>query len=236
MLCIVDGKQINIETNKKCFDKGSEGQVYKIDNSIYKIYYPNMINEGFGNKFNHHKYMLMIDTKQIVLPESIIYDLEGNYLGYKTKYIEGDLKNKTGITKMPSQTFIKNLEVLEEDFETLTNNYVLAADVSPINYIYNKNENTMNVIDPGRYKVHTNNLISFYRKQNTAQLNYLIELLLFQDFIAYKPIGSKRKSIILKNKIKISHKDEPYSEYFKRELKNHENVDSYAKSLGKYIK
>ena len=50
----INGENININTSKP-FNKGSEGQVYKIDDQIYKIYYKNALNEGFGNKLFYHQ-------------------------------------------------------------------------------------------------------------------------------------------------------------------------------------
>lgn len=232
----INGEIINIPTEEKSYGHGSEGNVYKIGNEIYKIYYPNMINEGYGNKGNFHNRLLYIPTKQIVLPNAIIEDLENNYVGYKTIFINGNTKNKTGITKMPSKKFIKNLHILEQDFSLLTKNYILAADVSPINYIYDQSQIKMYAIDPGRYRSHPSNSQISCEIQNTAQLNNWIETLLEIDFITYKPVNSKRKAQQLKRKIKELHKSEPYSNFFERELRNYEYVHDYAKSLEKYIK
>ena len=48
----VDGKEITILNNHKIFNSGSEGKLYRIQNDIYKIYYPNALNEGFGVNVN----------------------------------------------------------------------------------------------------------------------------------------------------------------------------------------
>ena len=153
MECIVNQKKINIPIDKKPFGEGSEGKVYKINEEIYKIYHQGALNEGYGNKQNFHSYLIGIDTKQIILPDALIWDLECKYLGYKTKLVKGKQKDKTGITKIPSEQFIKNLQILENDIKVLSEKHVLMADTSPINYIFNNENNTMNIIDPGRYRI-----------------------------------------------------------------------------------
>ena len=228
--------RINIPTEKKPYNKGSEGQVYKIDNEIYKIYYTNMINEGYGSKEKHHTRLLSIPTKQVILPTELIYTLTDTYAGYKTGFVEGNQKKKTGITQMPSKKFIHNLQVLESDFNLLTENYILVADASPVNYIYDELSQTMNVIDPGRYKSNWTLLKSSCQKQNDIQLKYLINLLLYLDFIEYKPVGTKRKAALLRDRIKTQAQETSYSEFFSKELENFETVHQYAKSLERYIK
>ncbi len=136
MECIVNQKRINIPTDKKPFGEGSEGKVYKINGEIYKMHHQGALNEGYGNKQNFHSYLIGIDTKQIILPDALIWDTESKYLGYKTKLVKGKQKDKTGIIKMPSEQFIKNLQILENDIKVLSEKHVLMADTSPINYIY----------------------------------------------------------------------------------------------------
>ena len=120
MECIVNQKKINIPIDKKPFGEGSEGKVYKINEEIYKIYHQGALNEGYGNKQNFHSYLIGIDTKQIILPDALIWDLESKYLGYKTKLVKGKQKDKTGIIKIPSEQFIKNLQILENDIKVLS--------------------------------------------------------------------------------------------------------------------
>ena len=122
-------------------------------------------------------------NNDIILPDALIWDLECKYLGYKTKLVKGKQKDKTGITKIPSEQFIKNLQILENDKE-------------------------------------------------------LIEILLYLDFIKFKPVGPKRKELSLKQYLKEQLRDSnlKYSEFFENVLQKHDDVESYAKSLRKYIK
>ena len=238
MIYLVDNKKVNIPVENPPYDKGSEGKVYKIGNYIYKIYYPEMLNENYGSKERHHKYFLTVPTSQIILPDQTIYTTEGDYIGYRTPYISGNKKQKTGITKLPKQEFIKNLQVLESDFDLLSEHYVLAADVSPVNYIFNKRNHTMNVIDPGRYRHHCFDDLTSYKRQNRKQYEHLIELLLYIDFMEYKPVNSKRKILELRHYLNEIRRetDQKESEFWQERLEGFESVDEYAKSLKKYIK
>lgn len=237
MECIVNQKKINIPIDEKPFGEGSEGKVYKINEEIYKIYHQGAFNEGYGNKQNFHSYLIGIDTKQIILPDALIWDLESKYLGYKTKLVKGKQKDKTGIIKIPSEQFIKNLQILENDIKVLSEKHVLMADTSPINYIFNNEDNTMNIIDPGRYRI-SKSFKSDCLLSNEEQYKELIEILLYLDFIKFKPVGPKRKELSLKQYLKEQLRDSnlKYSEFFENVLQKHDDVESYAKSLRKYIK
>lgn len=233
----VEGKEIDIPIEKKPFGHGSEGRVYKIDNDLYKIYYPNMIVEGgIGNKSNTHKYLVSIKTKQIILPDALIFNEAGDYAGYKTNLTPGNQKDKSGILFMPKDNLISNLNILEKDISVLTENYVLMADVSPINYIYDKENLKMNIIDPGRYRSHCYADKTRYYNQNMKQLAYLIDLLIYLDLIKEKPLGTKRKSQEARDIIKKDRQEELYSEFLQNKLKNYENLYQYTKSIGKYIR
>jgi len=238
MIYVVNNKEIDIPISKRPFGKGSEGEVYKIGDTLYKIYYPAALHENYGTKEFHHKYLMPIETKQIILPRDPIYTQNRDYIGYTTPLIPGNQKKKTGITQMPSADFIRNLQILEKDFDTLTQNYVLAADVSTINYIFNSENNTMNIIDPGRYRHHTLQKKESYKIQNDAQLKSLIILLLYLDFIEYKPVGNKRKEQELKELIsrELKLSNQKLSSFFEDKLQSFDTVDEYAKSLKKYIK
>ena len=236
MVYIIDGKEIDISTDKP-YGKGSEGLVYKKGNYAYKIYYKEMLNESGCNKENNHKYLLSIPTKQVILPDKAIFSTTGEYVGYRAPLITGAKRKHFGITKLPKEQLIKNLQILEDDFKLLSDNYVVAADVTPINYICTGDTKTMNIIDPGRYRHHCLPDKDSYKKQNNKQLESLIELLLYLDFQEYKPINTKRKIQELKELIKSLKKEKNYSyrEFFES-ITNHETIDEYAKSLKKYIK
>ncbi len=236
MVYLIDGKKIDIPTEKP-YGQGSEGLVFKKGDFAYKIYHQEMLNENYGNKENFHKYLLNIPTKQVILPDKAIFSTTGEYVGYRAPLITGAKRKHFGITKLPKEELIKNLQILEDDFSLLSENYVLAADVSPVNYIYTNDTKTMNIIDPGRYRHHCLEDKDSYARQNNKQLDKLIELLLYLDFLEYKPISTKRKIQELKELIKRlkNEKNYSYRELFES-ITDYETIDDYAKSLKKYIR
>ena len=59
-------------------DSSIDASISKSDNAVsYKIYYPRMLDESYGNKENFHKFLLTIPTKQIILPKQLIYTEKG---------------------------------------------------------------------------------------------------------------------------------------------------------------
>lgn len=246
MIYYVNGKKIFIDETKKAFGEGSEGKAYKKNGKIYKIYYPESIYEFDVDKSKCHQYLIGIPTKQIILPDALIFDEFCNYKGYRTDiaYGEKNVSKKQGISQIKSESFIRNLEILEEDMETLANYYVKVADIQPVNYFFDKENEKMQIIDPGRYSV-----ISFKgdanydikakemcKTINQNDLEKLITNLIYNDLVKFKPLNTKAKLQKLRDYIVGEKEKAPYSAYFKEKLKTFETPHEYFKSLGKYIK
>lgn len=242
---IVDGEKIYININKKPLGMGTEGICYKENNQVYKIYYKSSIYEFGRNKRYDHQYLIGIPVKQIILPNALIYNEDYSYAGYRTDIVNGEknVTKKQGISFLPSDKFIGNLRVLENDMSILADNYVLVADVRPINYFFDKEKELMQIIDPGRYRMERfyhgkddKALKAKYNSLNQKQLEELITNLIYNDLIKYKPLNSKSKLQKLSDYIKNDKSSLSYSEYFKEVLTDYDDPNTYFKSLGKYIK
>lgn len=244
---IIDEKKIFIDEEKKPFGKGSEGKCYKKNNQIYKIYYKNAINEFGRNKCLDHQYLIGIPTKQIILPNALIYNEDYSYAGYRTDIAKGekDVTKKQGFSLLPSKKFISNLQILESDMRLLANNYVLVADIQPVNYFFDQEKGIMKLIDPGRYRIgkfdyindfDDNDLKEVCNRQNKQLLENLVTNLIYNDIIKYKPLNSKKKLQKLRDYIKNDKSSLSYSEYFEETLNSFEDANTYFKSLGKYIR
>jgi hypothetical protein len=235
----VDGQKLNLPYTKKPFGQGSEGYVYKIGTMTYKIYFQDKLVEEYGHKHGFHSYLMGLNTKQISLPQALIFNELGDYVGYSAKLVPGDQKDRTGLTKIPTEDLLHNLTILEQDISTLSNNYVLMADLIPINSLLDKNTNTLNIIDPGRYHNYSKNSrpnVSIY-EENMEQFDHLIDLLLLDDFLKEKPLGtSKKKLLHLRHYLEAKKGFQNYPEFFTKELKNQPNINEYVKTLGRYIK
>lgn len=231
----VDGKEITIANNKKIFDCGSEGKLYQIENDVYKIYYPNTLNEGFGNKKIYHQALLGINNQfeRIILPTSLIFDEYGNYVGYKCPLIEEN--NKIGLTELDWKLFLENLKKLEEEILLLSENRFLAIDFAFHNSIYSKKDQKIYMVDPGRYHHQSYFTLQDYINRNKKILEEYIFHMLEREIITYKLTTPKKATNFMKN-IASSKENLSYSEYFYDYLLKYENVHEMIKVKSRFIK
>lgn len=230
----INGKPIDIPTDKACFNSGSEGEIYIIDNKVYKIYYSNTIKNMDDIILTCHKDMTKIKTKQIILPSDLIYDTANTCCGYVNPLIPGNQDDKTGIIKMPSKHFVRNLKVLEKDSTILGENLILTRDLYYDNYLYDSETETMYILDPSRYTRKASLKKADYISKNIKHLNLFIEELLYLEFKKYKPIKTFfpiKKAKYLITRIKDKKQNQLYSEFFEEELKDHKNIYEYTKAL-----
>lgn len=238
MYYYVDNHKIYIDENKKPYGLGSEGKCYKEKHQIYKIYHPHILDENYET---FHQKLLGINTKQIILPNALIYDTNQNYVGYRTIIVNGEqnILKKHGLTTLPKEKLISNLKILTHDMKLLSNNYVLTSDVGPVNYFFDKTNDKMYIIDPGRYRVFRNtsrNIRKYCQKNNNMNLDNLISKLLYNDFLKYKPIDNKEKCIALRDYIMYDKEDKSYYHYFDSVLNPNETINDYAKKIKKHLK
>lgn len=230
----INGQEVEINTSKKPYGQGSEAKLYRVENTLYKIYFKEALNEGFGNKERYHRILKDINTKQVKLLDELIFDENGDYAGYTTKVVEHDKRNQNGIIKLPKNKLITNLSILENDFDLLATNYVLVSDIRPYNHIYGKDGNLYE-IDCGRYRSFCFSDKDKYYKDNRSQLDELVLLLIYNDLVKEK-IGTKRKTQIFKNTLLEQCGSLRYSTLFKEILKENQTIEEYAKEKIKYIK
>ena len=141
--------------------------MYLINDKLYKIYNPEALNEGFGNKKNFHQSLLgMSDSfHSFILPEDLIFDENGEYVGYVTKLVDKN-KNKEGITGLDWDNFISNIRNLEIETEMLSEERFLLIDVAFHNAIFNRETGNLYMIDPGRYRHYNYFSLADYKKRN----------------------------------------------------------------------
>lgn len=219
-------------TVHKYLGDGTEGIVYKYKNKALKIYYPEAINDGFGSKEKNHLYLTNIQTKQIILPNSLFYNVINDYSGYITEYQEDPNRGEvnTNIINSTSRNFIKNLRIVENDINTLSKNFVLMADVKKQNVIYN---GTLYIIDPGRYRVKTNYI---------GLVDQLIDLVNSTDSdfnkILNKLQGTKKSSVLVDAIMKMMELSEENDINFKKLVESliYEDMVAYGNSSRKSLK
>lgn len=232
----IDDKKIKISFKNKLFADGSEGNLYLIDEKLYKIYYPITLNDGFGNKEKHHKGLKDIkdEFSKIVLPESLIYDKKRNYCGYVTPLVGDKTKNNVGITECSWDSFIDNLKALEEEIITLSNHGYLAIDLNIYNTIFSKQDSSLYIVDPGRYHPKDSYTTNDYINDNKLILdNYFINMLEYET-IHYKLVPQREVNNVV-SLITEEKKNRKYSEYFEDVSKDKLSIHEFIKIKGKEL-
>lgn len=180
----------DINTSSKIFNKnneigsGVEGSIYKIDSNVYKL---------FHSKKNSNLteslclYLTTIKTKQIRMPETILYNEHGEFCGYTTFYL--DKGNGLHFGKMTVQEFFNNLNVLYQDINLLAQKHIKLEDIN----LFITNDCKIYVIDVGNYKYLPNEDVKTICKQNELLFNDGI-IDLFQNCFVNTSIGDDIKN------------------------------------------
>lgn len=161
-------------------DGGTEGNCYRVSN-----YY-----DDFVMKIHHKKpekkildeetckAIKDIKTERILLPKDIVYDEEGNYLGYTVDYI-GYKRPKIRNLKM--NRVIDEFYTLEKDVDVLSNKNVLIDDLRIFNTIFSDG---IYICDPGSFSLaETDDEKRFIYGYNKEVINeYEIEEIIFNLF------------------------------------------------------
>lgn len=230
------GREIVVNTNKKPFAAGSEGQLYIVDDKVYKIYYPNALNEGFGDKKRYHQSLLQVKdlVTRFVLPESLLFDTYGTYVGYVTDLIDKD-KQKEGVTELNWDLFLDNIKNLELETDILSDNRFLLVDLGFHNSLFCKEDGRLYMTDPGRYHHQSLFAVSDYRRRNQLMLTDYFKHMLEREIMYFK-LADKNKMGLLVNSIVHDIGKNKYSEYFESFSANYETVHEFLKTKAKFIK
>jgi len=232
----VDGGKINIPTYRKPFGFGSEGNLYLVNDKLYKIYNANALNEGFGNKKIYHQSLLGLKDsfKKFILPESLIFNEHGDYVGYVTELVGDKSKRKEGITEGSWDNFIKNIKDFETEIDLLSNNRFFTVDIGFHNSIFSKDDGNLYMVDPGRYHHETFFTLSDYTRKNRMMLeDYFFHML--QRETAYFKLAPIKEVSSLIGKLKDEKNDLSYSEYFENASDKYDSIHQFIKSKGKWL-
>ena len=235
----VQGNKISIDTKSPAFGAGSEGSLYLVDGKLYKIYYTDSLNDGFGNKKRYHQSLLGLyqDFEHFVLPEDLIFDSDGNYVGYVTRLVHyhGKEQNKgAGLTTLDWDPFIENIETIEKEIELLSENRFLTVDLGYHNSIFSKMNNKVYMIDPGRYHHQTYFTTTDYKRRNIAIFNDYIIRMLERDSISFKLVH-KNKILPLVKSINIERDNKRFSQYFTEISEEYDSVQDFLKEKAKFL-
>lgn len=128
-------------TNNNFLASGGEADVYLIGNTVYKIF-QNGRESSFIQKLNTLK---GLDKNTIIHPNSILFDMGGNFVGYSMQYVnDGEslsklftksYKSRNNIT---TDTLLSLIENMRNTTEFIHNKNCLIVDGNENNYVFNK--------------------------------------------------------------------------------------------------
>ena len=232
----VNGKEIDIPTHKKPFGFGSEGNLYLIGDKLYKIYNSESLNEGFGNKQTFHQSLLGLNDKykSFVLPETLIFDEQGQYVGYVAPLVDNQ-KNSNGVTGLEWDKFISNLRNLEIETDMLGQDRFLLIDLAYHNSIFNRTNEKLYMVDPGRYRHYSYFTITDYKSRNNVILTDYFKNMLRIDLNYFK-LMHKNKIYSLVNTISNEVALGSYSYYFEKQKDNYESIHEFLQVKARFTK
>lgn len=148
--------------NNSKLGSGVEGSVYKVSNDIYKLFHSaqhSNITEEFC------LYLTTIKTKQIRMPEAILYNEQNEFCGYTTFYLN---KGKQfHFEYMKVNDFFDNLNILYQDINLLSQKHVKLDDIN----LFITNDFKIYVTDVGNYQFLPDKNIESIKKTNEILLN-----------------------------------------------------------------
>jgi len=236
-----NNKLVDINTLQLLSTNSSEMTVYNNTDFVYKVFKKDYKLEH--KDVEELNYLISIKTSRILMPKSKIFS-DGKLIGYTMEYI----KEKKDILNDKMLNLVKELSIIKEDIELLSNFYVRLIDINKSNIIYN---GKLYLIDPGNYYINNikdllicfeNRKITDDEKQkiiriwNYNKINMLIYEILFMnnsdiDFYLLRKIieffRQERKKEGLLYDLSI------YQKYFDRDLFI---KDSINKFVSNYIK
>ncbi len=194
---IFNEENIPLDNSKIKFisNKGTEFIVYKYYDKALKIYKPNY---NLSHLSKEELIILKnIHSKRILLPTGILKDYQGKLIGYEMPFIS----NPKDILTSKTKDLYKELEIIKQDIDLLSNKNIILRDINPSNTIYN---GKLYLIDPGNYLINNLNEITFNLKTDNLSLKEKEKIILKRNY---------NKINILINSLLFSHITDYYQHY-----------------------
>ena len=182
--------------NKKIIDldkvdligSDSLSDVYKVNRGIALRVYKNNVNNGLVISEEDCKYLSNIPCDRILLPKKLLYRLVyineyyfgySYYCGYSYKILNKNSK-KEKMIETSIEDFISDVELLEEDVETLSKNRVMLDGITPDNVVYSDG---LYLTDVTQFKVLDGKNFNYrdLRKLNDYQIQLLLESIMISE-------------------------------------------------------
>ena len=214
-------KNNNHVSHKKLYflSKSDTGTVYRCNNKAFHIF-PDNIKGVFSEQDGI--YMSKIDTHRILLPENILYK-NRRMVGFTTPLIKNGKNSR--IIDSDKNTFLYNLEMLEDDVDLLSRSKILLSGLVQDKSLYN---GELYLLDPskyGRINVDEDTLL----KLNLFQLHLLLSRLVVNDLKKDLKYGEDIRGV--EALLKLREEDEYPSSFFNKILGEKDKVKELIKKI-----
>lgn len=179
---LISDKRISINDNQKISNGFTKtGNVFLLnDTEVIKIfrYVHPQFNEQLKNKL---EILHRLKLKKFVLPTTLVYDENGNVIGYTMKYIKGE--NGDAILKYSSKFLLEELEKIYEEVSILSQNNIVIDDLIVDNVIVN--EHGIFFIDVDDYILRARANYESNMKDSNFEINVMLKEI-FARMFSYK--------------------------------------------------
>ncbi len=218
----LDDKKIELTEEKLTkLGNSNNGHTYKFQNMALKIF-DNL--EENPEALETAKYLKNISTDRILLQKQILY-YNGAYKGFSRKLLPKKGLGKRIITE-PTTSFIRDVELIEDDNRILSRKRILLDGISPHNTHYNGN---LYLTDPTKYSQ-----LDLYSTEELETLNKYQLHLLFTELISIelrKSGFSNSQVAEVKELLYSREEDEDSSKFFENLFAQDETIKQFVKKM-----
>ena len=235
-----NGYPLDMSKLKLLSTRGSEFIVYRYFDSVIKIYKKDyQLSHLSLEELNTLK---RISTQRILLPSGILWNNNGELIGYEMPYLFGE----KSLEYDSVHAFFEELEMLKQDLDLLCSKSIILRDINLSNTIYN---GKLYLIDPGNYLIGELNKIIFHLnldsltpeerqklliEWNYNKINVLIDMLLFSRNPSIDPFQYRQIVQFLmkvRDENSLIYNLEVLKMFFNQDLSIGEAIDDFIKRL-----
>ena len=168
-------KKINMDklANLEKIGEGACAEVYKFRDYAIKVF------KSTGQVPDYNNLQDLIGTRNgtCIFPLDLMEDLNGNNVGYIMQYIDGT-KLDNVISEIDFETLQSALQNVEQDFRSLSEDRIVLNDFNVGNVLWDKNSNSMKIIDTDFYQKNNSLTQEEVYKYNQRRFNSEIETII----------------------------------------------------------
>ena len=206
MKVFIDKQNAVTLTNKNFLSSGGEASIYVNRDQAFKIY----SDPKKAIALDKIKELQQISSKNIVCPQSMLYDDNGKLIGYTMKFVSDTVplckvftksyKNRHAIT---TKEIINLVNAFRNDVEHVHSKDILIVDLNELNFLLNKDNDTIYFIDVDSYQTKSfpaTAIMESIRDRHSKTFSKLTDwfswgIITFQMYVGIHPYKGRHSSI-----------------------------------------